>query len=258
MACAYIGICGWNYRHWSPGFYAGVPARQRLRHCAERFTGLEIDGTFYRRLSPRSVERYLEETPPGFRLTAKGHRMVTHYRRLRGVEESIRIHRETMGPLGKRLALVVWQLPERMTRDVPRLVDFLQALEAGWPGMRFAMEFRHASWFDEEVASLLARHEIANVLSDCPNFPMWEAVTTDIAYARLHGHTRAYASAYGDELLRGWANRVRRWLAEGRDVHVYFDNDAEGHAPYDAMRLLEMLGDAESSALHKRSAETPQ
>jgi uncharacterized protein YecE (DUF72 family) len=241
LARAYIGTCGWNYGHWKDGFYKNVPARRRLAHCVERFTGIEIDGTFYRRLSPASVDRYLNETPENFRLTAKGHRVVTHYWRLQNVEESIRIHRETMGPLGERLAVVVWQLPERATKDAERLVGFLEALAKGWPEMRFAMEFRHESWFDDEVAGILRQHRVANVLSDCPNFPMWQAVTTDIAYARLHGHTRAYASAYDDELLDLWAKRSLLWLSEGRDAHVYFDNDAEGHAPFDAMRLIEKL-----------------
>ena len=78
-------------------------------------------------------------------------------------------------------------------------------------------------------------------MSDAPDWPRWDRVTTDLVYVRLHGHTRKYASSYSKPALRKWASRVHRWLNENRDVHVYFDNDAEGAAPKNALTLLEML-----------------
>ena len=79
-------------------------------------------------------------------------------------------------------------------------------------------------------------------MSDAPDWPMWEEVTTDLVYIRLHGHTRKYASSYSKAALEKWATRIQGWLEENRDVHVYFDNDAEGAAPRNALTLLEMLG----------------
>jgi uncharacterized protein YecE (DUF72 family) len=79
-------------------------------------------------------------------------------------------------------------------------------------------------------------------MSDAPDWPMWEKVTTDFVYIRLHGHTRKYASSYSKHSLRKWAARIRDWLDENRAVHAYFDNDAEGAAPQNALTLLEMLG----------------
>jgi uncharacterized protein YecE (DUF72 family) len=79
-------------------------------------------------------------------------------------------------------------------------------------------------------------------MSDAPDFPMWREITTDLVYVRLHGHTRKYASSYSERSLRAWADDTRRWLREGRDVHVYFDNDAEGHAVRNALRLQELVG----------------
>jgi uncharacterized protein YecE (DUF72 family) len=112
-----------------------------------------------------------------------------------------------------------------------------------WAEVRHVLEFRNESWFDNEVADCLAYHNLAISLSDAADWPMWECVTTDMMYIRLHGHTRTYASAYSASALDWWAGRILDWLAEGRDVHAYFDNDAEGAAPFDALRLMARLGD---------------
>ena len=148
--------------------------------------------------------------------------------------------RERARALGEKLAVVVWQLPPRFKKRMDRLAGFVAAL-ARWDSTRHAIEFRHPSWFDEEVAATLARHRIAACQSDAADWPLWEAVTTDLVYIRLHGHTRTYASAYSTALLTRWAARIRAWRGEGRAVHVYFDNDAEGAAPYDALRLMRLL-----------------
>jgi uncharacterized protein YecE (DUF72 family) len=100
------------------------------------------------------------------------------------------------------------------------------------------LEFRHPSWFAEEIATCLRAHRLAVCLSDAADWPMWEAITTDFVYVRLHGHTRTYASPYSTALLEHWARRTCQWLRESRDVHLYFYNDAEGAAPWDALRLL--------------------
>ena len=104
-----------------------------------------------------------------------------------------------------------------------------------------AIEFRHASWFDDEVAACLRNHNIAVCQSDAADWPMWNAVTTDLVYVRLHGHDVTYASCYSESELRAWAQKVRRWMGEGRDVHIYFDNDAYCHAPFNALRLLALV-----------------
>ena len=131
---------------------------------------------------------------------------------------------------------MVWQLPARLRLDLARLEAFAEALRA-WPGTCHAVEFRHASWFTPEVETLLQDRAMSNVISDAPTFPRWDAVTSDVAYVRLHGHEQLYRSSYGDDALAGWAERCRRWLAEGHDVHVYFDNTDGGAAPPNALRL---------------------
>ena len=238
---AYIGTSGWNYKSWRNGFYGDTPQNRWLRFCSQRFTGIEVNGTFYRLQEKSTFEKWRDQTPERFRFAIKGHRYVTHNKKLLDVEESVIRCRESVSPLGKRLAAVVWQLPAFLKKDTERLEKFLDALRH-WKSTRHAIEFRHKSWFDDDVTECLKRHAVAVCMSDAPDWPIWEEVTTDLVYIRLHGHTRKYASSYSKHSLRKWAARIRHWLEENRAVHAYFDNDAEGAAPKNALTLLEMLG----------------
>ena len=236
----YIGTSGWNYSGWRASFYAGVPRRLWLSHCAEHFNAVEINATFYGAQRRETFARWAEETPPEFRFAMKANRYITHNKKLLESEQPVRRERERAQALGGKLAAVVWQLPANLHRNLARLETFADTL-GQWPEARHAIEFRHSSWFDDEVADCLRRHRVAVCLSDAADWPLWDVVTTDLVYLRLHGHTRTYVSAYSTPSLRRWAQRIRAWRAEGRDVHVYFDNDAAGAAPRDALRLRGML-----------------
>lgn len=239
----YVGTSGWSYDGWADGFYEGVPRTRRLEHCAERFTGLEANGTFYRLQSEKTLKNWAERTPADFVFTAKGHRYVTHNKNLIDADQTVVNSRDNMRPLGKKLAVVVWQLPERFSLNLERLQDFARTLSRRWTAVRHTIEFRHTSWFNDEVAEVMAAHNLAVCQSDASQWPMWDAVTSDLVYVRLHGHTRTYASSYSRMHLDKWAQKIRRWRDEGHDVHVYFDNDAEGAAPYDALKLMDRLGE---------------
>jgi uncharacterized protein YecE (DUF72 family) len=237
---AYIGTSGWNYKKWREDFYDDIPQKDWLRFCAERFTSIEVNSTFYR-LQPQSTfEKWRDETPDGFPFAIKGHRYVTHNKKLIDVEEPVIRCRDATSPLGNRLAAVVWQLPAAFKKNVERLEKFLQTLR-NWKSTRHAIEFRYKTWLDDEIAECLTKHAVAVCMSDAPDWPTWERITTDLVYIRLHGHTRKYASSYSNPALNKWATRIRGWLNENRTVHVYFDNDAEGAAPKNALTLLEML-----------------
>jgi uncharacterized protein YecE (DUF72 family) len=237
---AYIGTSGWNYKSWRDSFYGDTPQKQWLRFCAERFTSIEVNGTFYRLQKKSTFKKWRDQIPDGFSFAIKGHRYVTHNKKLLDAEQPVIRCRESASPLGKRLAAVVWQLPAFLKKDIERLEKFVKILR-GWKSTRHAIEFRHKSWFDDNVAESLKRYRVAVCMSDAPDWPMWDQVTTDLVYIRLHGHTRKYASSYSKPALKKWATRIRRWLKENCDVHVYFDNDAEGAAPRNALTLLEML-----------------
>jgi uncharacterized protein YecE (DUF72 family) len=238
---AYIGTSGWNYKTWRNGFYGDTPQKQWLRFCAERFTSIEVNGTFYKLPYKSTFQKWRGETPQNFPFAIKGHRYVTHNKKLLDVEDAVVRCRDAASPLGSRLAAVVWQLPDFLKKDIGRLEKFVKILDRHWQSTRHAIEFRHTSWFDHEVAECLRNHAIAICMSDAPDWPMWEEITTDLVYIRLHGHTRKYASSYSKPALKKWATGIRRWLNENRAVHVYFDNDAEGAAPQNALTLLDML-----------------
>ena len=176
---AYIGTSGWNYKKWRGDFYGDRPQRKWLRFCAERFTAIEVNGTFYR-LQPQSTfEKWRDETPDEFSFAIKGHRYITHNKKLIDVEEPVIRCRDAASPLGKRLAAVVWQLPAFFKKNIERLEKFLRTLQH-WETTRHAIEFRHKTWFDDEIADCLAKHAVAVCMSDAPDWPMWDRVTTDL------------------------------------------------------------------------------
>jgi len=242
-AKCYIGTSGWSYPHWRDGFYAGVPQRQWLAHCAEHFSAIEVNTTFYGSQRLATFDRWRHESPPDFRFAIKGNRYITHNRKLKEPDGAILHERSRALGLGDKLAAVLWQLPPNWSCDLPRLRQFTSALTRLWPEPRHVMEFRHTSWFNDEVAETLAERRIALCLSDAADWPLWERVTTDLVYIRLHGHQQTYTSAYDDAALRHWGERCRDWLASGHDVHLYFNNDAAGAAPDDAQRLIALLGE---------------
>ena len=240
MHRAYVGTSGWSYDGWRNTFYGGLRRSEWLEFCAERFTGIEVNATFYRLQSKATFRRWRETTPPWFRFAMKANHFLTHNKKLIDPLPAVRLERSRAAALGRKLTVVVWQLPQHWHRNLERLERFARALHS-WSEVRHAIEFRHPSWFDDEVAACLRRHHLAVCQSDAADWPLWDAVTTDLVYVRLHGSATTYASAYTDAQLRSWATRVRGWLQEGCDVHVYFDNDAFGHAPRDALRLIALL-----------------
>ena len=223
MAHAFIGTSGWVYEAWRDDFYAGVPRRAWLEHCARQFSGLEVDATFYRRQRTSTLERWRDTVPDGFVFAIKAHRYITHVRRLREVTEPIRRERDRSQHLGSAFGAGLWQLPRSLTFDAERLEEFVSTLRAEWPA-RHAIEFRHRSWFRCEVAEKLRAHRIAVCLSDAADWPLWDEVTADFVYVRLHGHTRTYASDYRRATLE-------RWLTAAMGIWTQADRklDAGGH-----------------------------
>jgi uncharacterized protein YecE (DUF72 family) len=244
VARAYIGTSGWVYAGWREHLYADTPTKKWLHVASRAFDALEINGSFYTQIKPETYTRWYDETPPEFRFALKGHRFVTHYKRLRDCRDSIVRLRDQVQPLKEKLAAVVWQLPSNFqcaeAGGLARLEDFMRSLQA-WRDVRHALELRHRSWFTPAVAAILRANNVAVCMGDAPDFPMWREVTADLVYVRLHGRTRKYASSYSERSLQDWAASAKQWLAEGRDVHVYFDNDAEGHAVRNALRFQELV-----------------
>jgi uncharacterized protein YecE (DUF72 family) len=235
-----IGTSGWHYRHWVGPFYpAGTASGGYLLRYRESFDTVEINNTFYHLPDPATLAAWRDAVPPGFCFACKASRYITHMKKLAHPVDSTRRFFAAVETLGDALGPILFQLPPRWHCDVERLGAFLEAL----PSHRhYAFEFRDESWFRGAVRELLAAHRVAWCIYDLGGVRSPIAVTAGFVYVRLHGPGRPYEGRYDGRTLRGWARRFDGWLADGRDVYCYFDNDQLGYAPHDALRLRRMVG----------------
>ncbi len=239
-----VGCSGWNYADWRERVYPrGVPQRRWLEHYATLFDTVEVNSTFYRLAKPQAAAAWVEQTPPEFVFAAKASQYLTHFKRLTGLDRGVERFYDAIAPLAAspKMGPVLWQLPERFKRDVPRLAAALDALNQS-PPTRHCFEFRHESWFaDDEVPDLLRWHGVALAIGDHPARP-WQpwVTTTDWSYVRFHYGHRGRRGNYSDSELRDAAPRVAK-LAEAGDVYAYFNNDWEGFAVKNALRLRALL-----------------
>lgn len=251
-----IGTSGWHYASWKGPFYPGdLRTKDFLSFYVQRFSTSEINNSFYRLPTDAAIKAWVAATPPDFLFAWKASRLITHYKRLKNVEENIAFVYERMDALGAKFGPVLFQLPPRLTADRERLAVFLGRLP---PGRRATLEFRHPSWYEAPILDLLRAHDVALCLSDHAAAPApWE-VTASFVYVRGHGPGGRYAGNYSDETLDAWARDMRRWQAEGRAVYGYFDNDIKSAAPWDAERLLARLDVARERAPPAREPELPE
>jgi uncharacterized protein YecE (DUF72 family) len=249
-----VGCSGWNYAHWRERVYPrGLPPRRWLVHYAGLFDTVEVNATFYRLPRRDAVVRWAEATPPDFLFTIKASRYLTHIRRLRELPAGIELLYSRIGPLQDegKLGPVLWQLPGSFLRDDERLAAALEALPAG----RHCFEFRHASWFHPDVYALLREHAVALVIGDIPSRPFQTRErTADWTFVRFHYGRHGRRGNYSERELVEWAGWLRTQLAEG-DVYAYFNNDWEGFAVRNGLRLRRLLGGPSPSAVTLGSQE---
>ena len=235
-----IGCSGFNYPHWRGVFYPErLPQRQWLAHYASVFSSVELNVTFYRLPKPSTFAKWRLATPAGFVFSLKGSRFITHVKRLRNPEEPLERFFSAALELQEKLGAVLWQLPPRFRADSQRLERFLKLLD-GYPVIN-TLEFREKSWLGAETVSLCREHNVPLCMADWPQFLVETPLTADFIYIRRHGRQGDYATEYGQWELAGDAERIRGYLEGGRDVFIYFNNDALGHAPKNASELKEML-----------------
>jgi uncharacterized protein YecE (DUF72 family) len=271
QAVARVGISGWRYPPWRGVFYPkDLRQRDELRYVADRLTTVEINGSFYALQRPRNYEAWYAETPAQFVFSVKGPRFISHMKKLRDVEIPLaNFYASGVLALREKLGPILWQLPPNLGFDQSRLAQFFAMLprttfaaarlakrheerladraltraDADRP-LRYALEVRHASYQKAEFVELMRDHDVALVVADTAGrWPLFHDVTSDIMYVRLHGDQELYVSGYSSEALTMWAERIRGWTAAGHDVFAYFDNDVKVRAPYDALQLMQRLGD---------------
>jgi uncharacterized protein YecE (DUF72 family) len=233
-----IGTSGFVYRDWRGPFYpVDLPANRWFQYYTQVFDTVELNNTFYRLPAATAVDRWKQDSPPGFLVVCKGSRYLTHMKRLKEPREGLKKYFDLILRLGRKLGPVLWQLPPQMNRmDLERLETFLKHLPKK---VVHAFEFRHVDWYREEVSDLLDEYGAAFCEHDLVNAKP-PRVTGGFRYVRFHGATGKYQGRYGKHALAPWAKSFLASEARGEKTFVFFNNDRYCHAIDDALVLLEL------------------
>ncbi len=234
----FVGTSGWTYDDWLGVFYPpDLPAAERITFYAQHFPAVELNASFYRLPTANMIAAWNRRLPGDFHMAVKGWRSITHLSKLVDCGDKVELFVSRVEGL-KTLRVILWQLPPSLHIDLERIDNFLGCLPQKF---RYAVEFRHKSWWTDEAAKLLRRHDVAFVAVSHPRLPPDVFVTTDFIYVRFHGlGKQLYRYNYSDEELEEWVERVRPYL-KSSSVYAFFNNDWEGHAIRNARRFAEML-----------------
>jgi len=230
----WVGTSGYNYPEWRGSFYPPKLATTKmLPFYAEHFDTVEINATFYRAPTEKSLQGWSAATPDAFKLTLKAPKRITHDARLRDCADLTRYFLDTAVKLGPKLGVLLFQLSPYFKRDLAVLDEFLALFP---PGVRAAFEFRHESWLDDEIYARLEARNLALCIADNESSTIPVVMTADYAYFRLRDE--GYAPA---DITR-WADTLQRSTAGCGDVFVYFKHEEAGKGPQFARALLDVLG----------------
>ena len=229
----YVGTSGFSYPEWKGAFYPpDLPEKQMLGFYGKHFRSVEINNTFHRMPKAQALEAWASEVPADFKFALKAPQRITHQQRLEDSDESVSYLLDMAGVLRERLGPLLFQLPPDFAKDLAPLRGFFLLLPAKY---RVAFEFRHASWFDEEVFALLRKHDAKLCIAQAENnLEVPFVATADWGYLRLR--RRDYSAAE----LKKWLQLVRgeQW----KDAFIYFKHEDQATGPLFAKRFLELAG----------------
>ncbi|MGI8891351.1 MAG: DUF72 domain-containing protein [Chthoniobacterales bacterium] len=229
---AWIGTSGFQYKEWKGTFYPeDLAASKMLPYFAERLLTTEINYTFHRIPSDKTIENWKNLTPEHFRFALKAPQKITHFAKLRDCQDTIAYFCRVIGQLGDRLGPVLFQLPPNFKKDADVLSSFLREL----PVLRAAFEFRHESWFDEEIFALLRERNIALCLADT------EKLTTPVVETADYGYLRLRREDYTSQDVERWTQVVKEQSARWSETFVYFKHEESGTGPKLATEMMEGL-----------------
>jgi uncharacterized protein YecE (DUF72 family) len=227
----YVGTSGYSYKEWKGRFYpTKLPAKQMLPYYSKRFRTVEINYTFRRMPTASVLDSWADAVPADFQFVLKVPEAITHKKRLKDAGDSVSKFLEIAGKLEKRLGPLLFQLPPTFMKDAPRLRALLALLP---PERRVAFEFRHPSWFDDEVFGLLREHRAALCIADAE-----DDLEVPVVATTTWGCLRLRRPDYDDAALKRWVKQVRN--QDWQDAFVFFKHEDEGNGPQLAKRFLEL------------------
>jgi uncharacterized protein YecE (DUF72 family) len=227
-----IGTSGFQYAAWKGSFYPeDLPAAKMLPFYAERFSTTEINYTFHRIPSAKTIDNWSQQTPAHFKFALKAPQKITHWSKLRDCAGTLEYFCKIISGLGERLGPVLFQLPPNFKKDAEVLSSFLREL----PSIRAAFEFRHDSWFDDEIFGILKSRNIALCMADTETIATPKKVTADYGYLRLRRED------YKKTDIEHWAKFVSEQENVWRDGFVYFKHEESGIGPKLAKQMVELL-----------------
>jgi len=226
-----VGTTGYSYKEWKGNFYpAMLPQKDMLSYYSERFSTVEINNTFYRLPTEDVVESWAQQTPDNFRFVLKARQVITHFKRLKDVERETDDFLRVASVLKSRQGPILFQLPPNLKKDVPRLDAFLQHVGGR---TQLAVEFRHESWFDDEVFDCLRTHACGLCIADSDDLP-----DANLARTTNWGYVRLRRESYADEELQEWIARLRS--QDWNEAYVFFKHEDLGTGPKLAARFVEL------------------
>src|SRR6266496_4000360 len=239
----HIGTSGWSYKDWIEVFYPkNLKSADWLTHYAKTFDCTEINGGFYRLPQKQTVINWVNNVPKRFLFCPKISRYLTHFKKLKEPEEPLEHFFGIFEPMKKQMGPVLIQLPKLVSFDYDITELFYKLLMEKYSSYRFAMEVRHESWMKEDSYTLMAKYNIAFVISHSGgHFPYAEVVTAKNIYFRFHGPGSLYNTKYHHATLKKYSNLFKSWLSDGHELWIFFNNDWFGYGIDNALTLKKLL-----------------
>jgi len=232
MAQLYAGTSGWAYPGWKPEFYpAKLPQKNFLQYYSTQLNTVEVNFTFRQLVKETTIQKWVAETPPGFRFAVKAHQVITHIKRLKGTADFVPRFLSTIEPLARaeKLGPILFQLPPNLKADPKLLAEFLADVPRG---VHAAFEFRHASWFADDIFDLLKSSNRALCVAETEERVTPDVVTADFCYYRYRKPT------YTPDERRAMVDRIREHVSQERNVFAYFKHE---DTPDGALYAVEIL-----------------
>jgi uncharacterized protein YecE (DUF72 family) len=227
-----VGTSGYDYPKWKGSFYPDkLPRKEMLSYYAQQFSAVEINGSFYRMPTMDVVESWAREVPDSFQFVLKAPQTITHRKRLKNSQDELDVLIKTSSVLKQRLGPLLFQLPPNFKKDLPKLESFLGLIDGG---VRAAFEFRHQSWFDDEVFACLRANSCALCIADADDLPV-----TDVVGTTGWGYVRLRREEYTDECLGEWVEKLRSQAWD--EAYVFFKHEDTGTGPKLASRFNKLV-----------------